>query len=188
MGRPTHHCSFNPTQLLLMAGLGSRLRSFFKERKREKPSKGEGRRELLHETFPPLPRPMHTSPRIVSATPGPQPPPELEKPPEPPVAVGGPDEEEQKEKEDLVREVIQSVTVMIVALEENGLNASMVRRHLSLAESLLHQGDAERALRYATKAMELAERLEAEQEHCPRCGTETRPKWILCPKCGAPLR
>ena len=189
MGRFPGLGSYNPLQLLLMAGLGSRLRSIFRERRGQTSERGENRPAILSETFPPLPQPAHTAPRIVSVIPGPPPPPELERPPEPQVVSEAPEgEDERKEKEDLVREVIHSTTMMLLALEEAGHDASLARRHLSLAESLLHQRNPERALKYATKAMELAESLEAEEDRCPGCGVKTKPRWIICPKCGAPLR
>ncbi len=172
--------------LVLMAGLTSRLRTLLVG------GRGEDKKpqpDPYSQTFPHLPEQKHTAPRIVSAAPAPPPPPELERPPEPRVAAEAPeDDQEGREREDLVREVMHSTAMMIAALEESGLDMTMAKRHLSLAESLLHQGDPERALRYATKAMELAEGIEAEQDRCPRCRSETKPRWILCPKCGAALR
>lgn len=172
----------------MMAGITSRLRSLFGRGGCE----GEGSRpnpDPYSQSFPPLPEQRHAAPRIVSASPPQPPPPELQMPPEPRVAAETAEEEqESKEREDLVREVMHSTAMMIAALEDSGLDAAMAKRHLSLAESLLHQGDPERALRYATKAMELAEAMEAEQDRCPRCRSQTKPRWILCPKCGATLR
>ena len=56
------------------------------------------------------------------------------------------------------------------------------------AEEYLEKGKPAEALKYAGKAMDVAESLEAEQDRCPKCKAETKPRWLLCPKCGQPLR
>jgi len=139
-------------------------------------------------------------PRIVSAT-GPPPPqirpletlarPELPGmgAPQPRVTKEANEQEvEAGELEDTAREAIESTKTMVNALMETGKDVSAALRQLGMAEECLEKGRPEEALNYAGKAMDVAESLEAEQDRCPRCRAETKPRWMLCPKCGWPLR
>ena len=139
-------------------------------------------------------------PRIVSAT-GPPPPrprplepeerPELPGAgaPQPRVTKEANEEEmESGELEDMAREAIESTRMMVSSLMETGKDVSAALRQLGMAAECLEKGKPEEALNYAGKAMDVAESLEAEQERCPRCHAETKPRWMLCPKCGWPLK
>lgn len=137
------------------------------------------------------------APRIVSATgpPPPQPRPlEPEDRPElpgaqPRVAKEASDEEVAVgELEDMAREAVVSTKMMVDTLLDSGKDVSAAIRQLAMAEELLEKGQAEESLKYASKAMDVAESLEAEQDRCPKCHAETKPRWLLCPKCGQPLR
>jgi hypothetical protein len=151
------------------------------------------------QTFPAMPVPAreHIPPRIVSSS-GPPPPRPRPLDPEarpelpgaqPRVAKEASEEEvEVGELEDMAREAISSTKMMVDTLMAAGKNVSAALRQLAVAEDFLEKGQAEDALKYASKAMDVAESLEAEQDRCPRCRAETKPRWRLCPKCGQPLR
>ena len=160
---------------------------------------GAGLPASLTEPFPAAPAPArrHVPPRIVSAS-GPPAPKARPLDPEarpalpgaqPRVAkVANEEEEEAGELEDMAREAITSTKMMVDTLLISGKDVSAAIRQLAMAEEYLEKGQAEDALKYASKAMDVAESLEAEQDRCPRCRAETKPRWRLCPKCGHPLR
>jgi hypothetical protein len=139
----------------------------------------------------------HLAPKIV-ATYGPPPPAVKPLEPErreelpgaqPRVAkVASEEEEEEGEIEDMAREAIESCRLMLVSLAEGGMDVAVAERQLSMAESMFQQGHYPEAVNYASKAMDLAEDLEADRDRCPKCHAETKPRWLLCPKCGQPLR
>jgi hypothetical protein len=144
-----------------------------------------------------VPPGKHIPPRIVSAS-GPPPPRPRPLDPEarpelpgaqPRVAKEASEEEEEAgELEDMTREAIASTKMMVDTLLAAGKDVSAALRQLAASEEFLERGQAEEALKYASKAMDVAESLEAEQDRCPRCRAETKPRWRLCPKCGQPLR
>jgi hypothetical protein len=139
----------------------------------------------------------HLAPKIV-ATFGPPPPAVKPLEPEsreelpgaqPRVAkVASEEEEEAGEVEDMAREAIESCRLMLASLAEGGMDVAVAERQLSMAESMYQQGHYPEAVNYASKAMDLAEDLEADRDRCPKCHAETKPRWLLCPKCGHPLR
>jgi hypothetical protein len=98
------------------------------------------------------------------------------------------EEEEAGEQEDLARESIRSCEVMLQELEGQGQDMSNSRRQLTLAEGFLRAGQPEKAISYAKKAMLEAEALESKDEGCPKCHSEIKPDWVMCPKCGEILR
>jgi hypothetical protein len=139
----------------------------------------------------------HIAPRIVRAL-GPPPPearplgagrrPELPGS-QPRVAkVASEEEEEEGEMEDMAREAIESCKLMLASLAESGMDVKVAERQLAKSESMLQQGRFPDAVNYASKAMDIAESLEADRDRCPKCHAETKPRWLLCPKCGHPLR
>jgi len=139
----------------------------------------------------------HAAPRIVASF-GPPPPAVRPLEPEsreelpgaqPRVAkVASEEEEEEGEVEDMAREAIESCRLMLGSLAEGGMNVAVAERQLAMAESMFQQGHFPEAVNYASKAMDLAEDLEADRDRCPKCHAETKPRWLLCPKCGQPLR
>ncbi|MBM4249925.1 MAG: zinc ribbon domain-containing protein [Euryarchaeota archaeon] len=142
-------------------------------------------------------RKEHIAPRIVRAL-GP-PPPEVRAAEggrrpglhgsQPRVAkVASEEEEEEGEMEDMAREAIESCRLMLGTLAQSGMDISVAERQLAKAESMLQQGLFPDAVNYASKAMDIAESLEADRDRCPKCHAETKPRWLLCPKCGHPLR
>jgi hypothetical protein len=143
------------------------------------------------------PRSRHAAPRIVKAY-GPPPADPLEPEPEAPEGPAGAqprvakvateDEEEEGEVTDMAREAIESCKVMLATLAEGGMNVAVAERQLAMAESMFQQGHYPEAVNYASKAMDLAEDLEADRDRCPKCHAETKSRWLLCPKCGHPLR
>jgi len=66
------------------------------------------------------------------------------------------------------------------------MDVAVAERQLAMAQSMFQQGHFPEAVNYASKAMDLAEDLEADRDRCPKCHAETRPRWLLCPKCGQP--
>jgi hypothetical protein len=90
--------------------------------------------------------------------------------------------------EDMAREAIESCKLMLGSLAESGIDITVAERQLGMAESMYQQGQFPEAVNYASKAMDLAEDLEADRDRCPKCHAETKPRWLLCPKCGQPLR
>jgi len=98
------------------------------------------------------------------------------------------EEEEEGEQKDLTRESIRSCEVMVQELEEQGLDMAVPKRLLTLAEGFMRANQPEKALSYANKAMEEAEAMEAKDDGCPKCHSEIKPEWVLCPKCGELLR
>ena len=98
------------------------------------------------------------------------------------------EEEEEGEIEDMAREAIESCKLMLGSLAEGGMDIAVAERQLTMAESMFQQGHFPEAVNYASKAMDLAENLEADRDRCPKCHAETKPRWLLCPKCGLPLR
>lgn len=145
------------------------------------PAKLHGRipPRIVSATGPPAPRPRPLGPEARPELPGPQ----------PRVAKEASDEEVAVgELEDMAREAIASTKMMVDTLLDSGKDVSAAIRQLAMAEDLLETGQAEESLKYASKAMDVAESLEAEQDRCPKCRAETKPRWLLCPKCGQPLR
>ena len=146
---------------------------------------------------PATPARQHAAPKIV-ATYGPPPPAARPLEPEtreelpgsqPRVAkVASEEEEEEGEQEDTAREAIESCRLMLGSLAEGGMDVAVAERQLAMAESMFQQGHFPEAVNYASKAMDLAEDLEADRDRCPKCHAETKPRWLLCPKCGQPLR
>ena len=139
----------------------------------------------------------HIPPRIVSASGPPIPRPrELEPEPRPELPGVPPrvareaseEEEEEGDLKDMAREAIDSTRMMLDTLLAAGKDVSAALRQLGAAEEYLEKGKAAEALKYAGKAMDVAESLEAEQDRCPKCKAETKPRWLLCPRCGQPLR
>jgi hypothetical protein len=102
--------------------------------------------------------------------------------------VASEEEEEAGDLEDMAREAINSTKIMVDILLDAGKDVSAAIRQLAMAEEYLEKGQAEDALKYASKAMDVAETLEAEEDRCPRCHAQTKPRWRLCPKCGQPLK
>lgn len=144
-----------------------------------------------------VPARKHIPPKIVSASGPPAPRPRVLDPDALPDLLGVPpkvareasDEEvEEGELEDMAKEAIDSTKMMVETLMAAGKDVSAALRQLTAAEEFLEKGQASEALKYAGKAMDVAESLEAEQDRCPRCKAETKPRWLLCPKCGQPLR
>ncbi len=143
------------------------------------------------------PRSRHAAPRIVKVY---APPPADPQEPEPEglkelagaqprvAKVASEDEEEEGEVTDMAREAIESCKVMLATLAEGGMNVAVAERQLAMAESMFQQGHYPEAVNYASKAMSLAEDLEADRDRCPKCHAETKSRWLLCPKCGHPLR
>ena len=144
-----------------------------------------------------VPARKHIPPKIVSASGPPIPRPRLLDPGAMPDLSGVPpkvareaseEEVEECELEDMAREAIDSTKMMVNDLMTAGKDVSAALRQLAAAEEYLEKGQPSEALKYAGKAMDVAESLEAEQDRCPRCKAETKPRWRLCPKCGQPLR
>jgi len=145
----------------------------------------------------PVPARKHIPPRIVSSS-GPPPPRPRALDPEPRPELPGAqpkvtreaseEEEVEGELEDMAKEAIDSTKMMVNTLLAAGKDVSAAIRQLAAAEEYLEKGQAAEALKYAGKAMDVAESLEAEQDRCPKCKAETKPRWLLCPKCGQPLR
>lgn len=98
------------------------------------------------------------------------------------------EEEEEGEMEDMAREAVESCRLMLESLSQGGIDIAVAERQLAMAESMFQQGHFPEAVNYASKAMDLAEDLEADRDRCPKCHAETKPRWLLCPKCGQPLR
>jgi len=139
----------------------------------------------------------HIPPRIVSVSGPPiprprelfaEPRPELPGMPPRVAREASEEEEEEGDMEDMAREAIDSTKMMVDTLLAAGKDVSAALRQLSAAEEYLEKGKPAEALKYAGKAMDVAESLEAEQDRCPKCKAETKPRWLLCPKCGQPLR
>lgn len=128
---------------------------------------------------PPAPGPLELESEILDGLPGAQP--RVAK-------VASEEEEEEGEIEDMAREAIESCKVMLATLAEGGMNIGIAERQLAMAESMFQQSHFPEAVNYASKAMDLAEDLEADRDRCPKCHAETKPRWLLCPKCGQPLR
>ena len=141
--------------------------------------RGRIRPRIVSATGPPPPQPRPLDPEARPELPGSQP--RVTK-------VASEQEEEAGELEDMAREAIASTKMMVDTLMDSGKNVSAALRQLAMAEELLEKGQAEESLKYASKAMDVAESLEAEQERCPKCHAETKPRWLLCPKCGQPLK
>jgi hypothetical protein len=200
-----------PGALLGAAPVLAGLLDFLKSKKRPEPSAPAGGQPPM---FPPMqpgpeegaeggpaamapPTRPHTAPKIVATYRPPPPavtPLEAESRPELPGAqprvakVASEEEEEEGEMEDMAREAIASCRLMLDSLAEGGMDVAVAERQLAMAESMFHQGHFPEAVNYASKAMDLAEDLEADRDRCPKCHAETRPRWLLCPKCGQPLR
>ena len=88
--------------------------------------------------------------------------------------VASEQEEEEGEIEDMAREAIESCRLMIATLAEGGMNVAVAERQLSMAESMFQQGHFPEAVNYSSKAMDLAEDLEADRDRCPKCGQPLR--------------
>ena len=175
---------------------------FWTRKRREQqgnaPSSGPAQGDLAGDSpAAQVPTRKHIPPKIVSASGPPAPRPRVldpeslaEQPGVPPkVAREASDEEvEEGELEDMAKEAIDSTKMMVETLMAAGKDVSAALRQLTAAEEYLEKGQASEALKYAGKAMDVAESLEAEQDRCPRCKAETKPRWLLCPKCGQPLR
>jgi len=198
------------TAAMLAAPLLAGFLDFLKSRKKEPERPGQQAPAPL---FPPMepdedraaPSPTaagagkgdHIAPKIVKTS-GPPPPKVRPLQPEkredlpgaqPRVAkVATEEEEEEGEMEDMAREAIESCKLMLGSLAEGGMDVAVAERQLSMAESMFQQGHFPEAVNYASKAMDLAENLEADRDRCPKCHAETKPRWLLCPKCGLPLR
>jgi len=145
------------------------------------PAKRRGRiaPRIVSVAGPPPPQPRPLEPEDRPELPGAQ----------PRVAKEASDEEVAVgELEDMAREAVVSTKMMVDTLLDSGKDVSAALRQLAMAEELLEKGQAEESLKYASKAMDVAESLEAEQDRCPKCHAETKPRWLLCPKCGQPLR
>ena len=142
--------------------------------------KGERVPPKIVKTFgPPPPRVRPLEPEKREELPGAQP--RVAK-------VATEEEEEEGEMEDMAREAIESCKLMLGSLAEGGMDVLVAERQLTMAESMFQQGHFPEAVNYASKAMDLAENLEADRDRCPKCHAETKPRWLLCPKCGIPLR
>jgi hypothetical protein len=196
---------------VLAAPVLAGLLDFLKSKRKEAPPPADRQAP----TFPPMepgpdepegqsgspslnaPKRAHPAPKIVASF-GPPPPavrplgaddrPELPGS-QPRVAkVASEEEEEEGEMEDMAREAIESCRLMLGSLAEGGMDVAVAERQLAMAESMYQQGHFPEAVNYASKAMDLAEDLEADRDRCPKCHAETKPRWLLCPRCGEPLR
>jgi len=203
-----------PGAMMLAAPVLSGFLDFLKSRKKEPERSSNGKPAP---TFPPMEpggepevtagpaapgsiasgNREHVAPKIVRAL-GPPPPAARPLEPEkredlpgaqPRVAkVASEEEEEAGEMEDMAREAIESCRLMLASLSEGGMNVAVAERQLAMAESMFQQGNFPESVNYSSKAMDLAEDLEADRDRCPKCHAETKPRWLLCPKCGQPLR
>jgi hypothetical protein len=161
------------------------------------PARGDGPAGGQQSPQAAVPPRKHIPPRIVSASGPPiprpraldaEPRPELPGMPPRVAREASEEEEEEGDMEDMAREAIDSTKMMVETLLAAGKDVSAALRQLSAAEEYLEQGKPAEALKYAGKAMDVAESLEAEQDRCPKCKAETKPRWLLCPRCGQPLR